>query len=53
MSVTTKCNDKKCKLKEKCYRFTAKDNKIMQFYFFISPRESKSSHECYYFLQNS
>ncbi len=50
MADITKCNDKKCKLKQECYRFTAKDNEFRQSYFIKSPRKDN---KCIYFLRNN
>lgn len=50
MAYITKCNDKKCKLKEQCYRFTAENNEFRQSYFLESSRQGN---KCSYFMKNN
>ena len=38
MADITMCDDKECKVKDKCYRYTAKACKYRQSYFIESPR---------------
>ena len=47
MADITKCEGKDCPLKEKCYRFTAKDSEYGQFYFTETPY-SKETKTCGY-----
>ena len=44
MADITKCEGKDCPLKEKCYRFTTKDNEFRQSYFTETPynKETKT-----------
>jgi hypothetical protein len=48
MTDITKCNNKECPMKEKCYRHTAKDG-FFQSYCYFSP-ESKTL--CHHFYPN-
>ena len=49
MSDITMCRDKTCKIKESCYRYTAKPNEYRQAYFMQSPRTTAG---CVYFWEN-
>ena len=47
MADITKCDGVGCPLKEKCYRFTAKDNEYGQSYFTETPY-NKETKTCEY-----
>ena len=45
----SKCDGKGCPIKEKCYRYTAKDDEVCQAYLTLSDEEKK---DCKYFYLN-
>jgi hypothetical protein len=47
MADITKCKGEDCPLKEKCYRFTAKENEYRQAYFINTPY-NKQKETCEY-----
>jgi len=49
MADITKCEGENCKLKETCYRFTAKESEFNQSYFFKPP--IKENEKCDYYLE--
>lgn len=51
MTDITKCEDKECNLRNKCYRYTAKSNPYYQSYFTNKVKINKDI--CDYFIGNS
>ena len=51
MPDITMCDNKKCPIKETCYRFTAIPSEYRQSYFMDDIRETDGS--CDYFIDNS
>ena len=49
MADITKCENKKCKIKEQCYRYTAKDGYLQSYAEFNKDKEIKDKKECEYF----
>ncbi|MFS0657450.1 hypothetical protein AB1L07_02330 [Niallia alba] len=50
MADLTKCSNKKCEMKEICYRNTATDNIYAQSYAYF---EAKDGEECEYFIPDN
>ena len=50
MAQTIKCNGRDCKLKESCYRYTAKNSRNQAF-FMMTPYNFKKD-ECEYYIEN-
>ena len=51
MTDITKCANKKCKIKEQCYRYTAKDGYWQSYAEFNKGKEIKDKKECEYFMR--
>ena len=49
MADITKCTNKNCKIKEKCYRFTAKEDYWQSYANFNDNQTIKDKKECRYF----
>lgn len=49
MADITKCMNKKCKIKEKCYRYTAKDDIWQSYAEFSKDKVIKDKKECEHF----
>ena len=50
MADITKCTNKKCKIKELCYRYIASDGIWQSYAEFSSGKVIKNKKECEYFL---
>lgn len=50
MADITKCANKKCKIKELCYRYTAKDDLWQSYANFNDNKEIKDKKDCQYYL---
>lgn len=51
MTDITKCVNKKCKIKEQCYRTTAKDGYWQSYAEFNKGKEIKDKKECEYYMR--
>lgn len=51
MTDITKCANKNCKIKEQCYRYTAKDGYWQSYANFNDNKEIKDKKECEHFLR--
>lgn len=51
MADITKCVNKKCKIKELCYRFTAKDDYYQSYANFNEGKVIKNKKECEHYLR--
>lgn len=51
MADITKCVNKKCKIKELCYRYTAKDGYYQSYANFNEGKVIKNKKECEHYLR--
>lgn len=51
MADITKCTNKNCKIKEKCYRYTAKDSYWQSYANFNNDKVIKNKKECEHFYK--
>lgn len=51
MADITKCSNNKCKIKEQCYRYTAKDDYWQSYAEFSKDKKIKDKKECKNYLR--